>query len=97
MIHLLPSPSGRRLQGCTTPWMEEVRAHGGTKVEQCRSNCRERRREQPPRRCEPMDGGGRPRRELAVEGNAGSNCRGMGRGPPTPTLSSACQPNGSTL
>src|SRR4030066_249646 len=44
-----PSPAcGRRLQGRTTPWMEEVRAHGWAKVEQCRSNCRERRREQPP-------------------------------------------------
>ena len=30
----------------TPPGMEAVRAHGWAKVEQCRSNCRERRREQ---------------------------------------------------
>src|SRR3970040_1185521 len=84
MIHLHPSPSGRRLHGCTTPWMEEVRAHGWAKVEQCRSNCRERRREQPPRRYEPMDGRGRPRRELVVESNAGSGCRGPGGGKESP-------------
>ena len=42
-----------KVEQCTTAWKQEVRAHGRAKVEQCRSNCREQRMEQLPRKPEP--------------------------------------------
>jgi len=40
---------GTRVEKDTNPWMGEVRVHGWMKVEQYRSNCRERRRKPKPR------------------------------------------------
>ncbi len=70
----VPWSTGR----ATTPGMEEVRAHGRAKVEQCRSNCREQRMEQLPRDLIPMNF--KPIRKLQDSSEAPSHSLGTGLG-----------------